>query len=298
MATIPSITEGMTWAQAFGIINQLIAAVNALNEAVGGALVDGRVDYNSIVNRPKINGVELVGDLTQAQLSISLDSETIKELNSFDSRVGDVENSLAQRVTIDELNNTLQPYAKTADLPDISNLATKTELTQGLNERVSVTNFNTVLTQLNTTIGSKASAGEVPTTVQWNTLLTQMETKVTQAGNSATAAANSATTCRTQCDIATQKAQEAASSAQSVSGAISRIDALENTIDGTGSTQGVVSRVLNLENRVGDAGKKVSISSDLRESRVKTNVILEALKEVSGEVYEKVKNIAELDVDY
>ena len=72
MATIPSITEGMTWAQAFGIVNQLIAAVNALSEAVGGALVDGRVDYNSIVNRPKINGVELVGDLTQAQLSISL----------------------------------------------------------------------------------------------------------------------------------------------------------------------------------------------------------------------------------
>ena len=277
MATIPSITEGMTWAQAFGIINQLIAAVNALSEAVGGALVDGSVDYNSIVNRPKINGVELVGDLTQAQLSISLDSETIEELNSFDSRVGSIEDSLAQMVTADELNNTLQPYAKTADLPDISSLATKTELAQGLNERVSVTNFNTVLTQLNTSISSKADAGEVPTTTQWNTLLTQMETKVTQAGNSATAAANSAT---------------------SVSGAIGRIDALENTIDGTGSTQGVVSRVLNLENRVGDAGKKVSISSDLKESRVKTNTILEALKEVSGEVYEKVKSIAELDVNY
>ena len=298
MATIPSITEGMTWAQAFGIVNQLIAAVNALSEAVGGALVDGRVDYNSIVNRPKINGVELVGDLTQAQLSISLDSETIEKINSFDNRVGGVENSLAQRITTEDLSSALQSYAKTADLPDISNLATKTELTQGLNERVSVTNFNTVLTQLNTTIGSKANAGEVPTTVQWNTLLTQMETKVTQAGNSATAAANSATTCRTQCDIATQKAQEAASSAQSVSGAIGRIDALENTIDGTGSTQGVVSRVLNLENRIGDAGKKVSISSDLKESRVKTNTILEALKEVSGEVYEKVKDIAELDVNY
>ena len=277
MATIPNITEGMTWSQAFGIINQLIAAVNTLSEAVGGALVDGSVDYNSIVNRPKINGVELVGNLTQAQLSISLDSETIEELNSFDSRVGSVEDSLEQMVTVDELNNTLQPYAKTADLPDISNLATKTELTQGLNERVSVTNFNTVLTQLNTSINSKADAGEVPTTVQWNTLLTQMESKVTQAGNSATAAANSATT---------------------VSGAIGRIDALENTIDGTGSTQGVVSRVLNLENRIGDAGKKVSISSDLKESRVKTNTILEALKEVSGEVYEKVKSIAELDVNY
>ena len=298
MATIPSITEGMTWAQAFGIVNQLIAAVNALSEAVGGALVDGRVDYNSIVNRPKINGVELVGDLTQAQLSISLDSETIEKINSFDNRGGGVENSLAQRITTEDLSSALQSYAKTADLPDISNLATKTELTQGLNERVSVTNFNTVLTQLNTIIGSKANAGEVPTTVQWNTLLTQMETKVTQAGNSATAAANSATTCRTQCDIATQKAQEAASSAQSVSGAIGRIDALENTIDGTGSTQGVVSRVLNLENRIGDAGKKVSISSDLKESRVKTNTILEALKEVSGEVCEKVKDIAELDVNY
>lgn len=192
MATIPSITEGMTWAQAFGIINKLIAAVNALSEAVGGALVNGRIDYNSIVNRPKINGVELVGDLTQAQLSISLDSETIEKLNSFDSRVGGVENSLAQRVTVDELNRTLQPYAKTVDLPDISNLATKTELTQGLNERVSVTNFNTVLTQLNTTIGSKASAGEVPTVAQWQVLRSEMETKVTQAGNSASSAASAA----------------------------------------------------------------------------------------------------------
>lgn len=192
MATIPSITEGMTWAQAFGIINKLIAAVNALSEAVGGALVNGRIDYNSIVNRPKINGVELVGDLAQAQLSISLDSETIEKLNSFDSRVGGVENSLAQRVTVDELNRTLQPYAKTVDLPDISNLATKTELTQGLNERVSVTNFNTVLTQLNTTIGSKASAGEVPTVAQWQVLRSEMEAKVTQAGNSASSAASAA----------------------------------------------------------------------------------------------------------
>lgn len=284
----------MTWKQAFGIINQLIDVVNGLNEAMGGALVDGKIDYNSVVNRPQINGVELVGNLTQAQLEISLDSETTRMLDSFDERLGDVEGSLVKRPTITDLEAALQPYAKTVDLPDISGLATKQELSQ----KVATTDFNSTITAINTAIGSKASAGEVPTTVQWNALITEMNAKVTQAGNSATAAANSATTCRTQCDIATQKAQEAASSAQSVSGAISRIDALENTIDGTGSTQGVVSRVLNLENRVGDAGKKVSISSDLKESRVKTNTILEALKEVSGEVYEKVKNIAELDVDY
>lgn len=192
MAEIPSITEGMTWAQAFGIINKLIAAVNALNGAVGGALVDGKIDYNSIVNRPKINGVELVGDLTQAQLSISLDSGTIEKINSFDERVGGVENSLTQRVTLNELSNALQQYAKKADLPDISNLATKTELTSGLGEKVATSNFNTVLTQLNTAIGSKASAGDVPTVAQWQVLRSEMEAKVTQAGNSASSAARAA----------------------------------------------------------------------------------------------------------
>lgn len=107
MAAIPSITEGMTWAQAFGIINQLIAAVNALSEAVGGALVDGSVDYNSIVNRPKINGVELVGDLTQAQLSISLDSETVERIETINERIGDVEDTLGNKLNTTDLPSAL-----------------------------------------------------------------------------------------------------------------------------------------------------------------------------------------------
>ena len=48
---------------------------------------------------------------------------------------------------------------------------------------------------------------------------------------------------------------------------------------------------------MGTAGDKTSISDDLKETRVKSNDILEALKEVP-EVYQKVKDIAALDVNY
>lgn len=192
MATIPSIKEGMTWAQAFGIVNQVIAAVNALNTAVGGAVVDGKVDYNSIINRPCINGVELVGNITQAKLNLSLDSETLEAINSFSDRIGGVEDSLAQKVANNDLNDILQPYVKTIDLPDVSVLATKQELSRGLAEKVTTKDFNTVLTQLNTSIGSKANAGEVPTVSQWQVLRSEMEAKVTQAGNSASTAASAA----------------------------------------------------------------------------------------------------------
>lgn len=149
------------------------------------------------------------------------------------------------------------------------------------------------------------SLANYPSTNDWNVLLSQMQTaqtaasaSATAAGNSATAAANSATTCTNQCSIATQKAQEAAASANSVSGAIDRISALETTVNGRGSTIGVASRVSTLESQVGEAGKKVSITSDLKESREKTNTLLAALKEVSGDVYEHVKDIAALDVSY
>jgi Tfp pilus assembly major pilin PilA len=107
MATIPNITEGMTWSQAFGIINQVINAINALTAAVGGAVVDGRVDYNSIINRPRINGVELVGDVTQAQLNISLDGETVERIEAINERVGGVEETLGNKLNTTDLPSTL-----------------------------------------------------------------------------------------------------------------------------------------------------------------------------------------------
>ena len=146
-------------------------------------------------------------------------------------------------------------------------------------------------------LATKSNAASTPSTTDWNTLLAQMNADVTAAGNSATAAANSATSASNSATTASNKATEASQSAQSVSGAVNRISALENTVNGTGSTQGLSSRTLSLENKMGDTGDKTSISADLKETRVKSNDILEALKQVP-EVYEQVKSIAALDVNY
>ncbi len=97
----------MTWAQAFGIINQVINAINALTTAVGGAVVDGRVDYNSIINRPRINGIELVGNVTQAQLNISLDQETVERIDAINERVGGVEDTLGNKLNTTDLPSAL-----------------------------------------------------------------------------------------------------------------------------------------------------------------------------------------------
>ena len=290
MQTVQPIYEGESYASIFQKLNTLIAGYNEMVAALGSALNNGTFDYNSLSNRPSINNVLLEGNKTQDQLSISIDSETQSALSQIGTQIEGINTSMAGKVNTNDLPTVLQPYAKSTDIPDVSGLATKTELNNGLAGKVDSTTFNTTVTSLNTSINSKASAGEVPTLVQWNTLNTEMTAKVTQAGNSATAAATSATT-------ASNKATEASQSAQSVSGAVNRISALENTVNGTGSTQGLTSRTLSLENKMGDVGDKTSISDDLKETRVKSNDILEALKQVP-EVYEQVKDIVALDVNY
>ena len=291
MQTVQPIYEGESYASIFQKLNTLIAGYNEMVQALGSALNNGTFDYNSLSNRPSINNVLLEGNKTQDQLSISIDSETQQALTQFGTQIEGINTSLAGKVNTNDLPTVLEPYAKSTDIPDVSGLATKNELNTGLAGKVDSTTFNTTVTSLNTSINSKASAGEVPTLVQWNTLNTEMTAKVTQAGNSATAAANSATT-------ASNKATEASQSASSVSGAVNRISALENTVNGTGSTQGLTSRTLSLENKMGDTGDKTSVSADLKETRVKTNDILEALKEFSPEMYEKMKSIGALDVNY
>ena len=291
MQTVQPIYEGESYASIFQKLNTLIAGYNEMVQALGSALNNGTFDYNSLSNRPSINNVLLEGNKTQDQLSISIDSETQQALTQFGTQIEGINTSLAGKVNTNDLPTVLEPYAKSTDIPDVSGLATKNELNTGLAGKVDSTTFNTTVTSLNTSINSKASAGEVPTLVQWNTLNTEMTAKVTQAGNSATAAANSATT-------ASNKATEASQSASSVSGAVNRISALENTVNGTGSTQGLTSRTLSLENKMGDTGDKTSVSADLKETRVKTNDILEALKEFSPEMYEKMMSIGALDVNY
>lgn len=189
---IENIKQGMTAAQVFEILNRLIDEHNQMMTALGGALVDGKFDYNGLSNKPRINNVELVGDRTQADLDISIDTTVTRELSSFRQRIGDAENTLLQKVSTADLTTRLADYAKSADLPDVSALATKQELSRGLAEKVTTKDFNTALTQLNTSIGSKADAGVVPTVSQWQVLRSEMESKVTQAGNSASSAASAA----------------------------------------------------------------------------------------------------------
>jgi len=162
----------------------------------------------------------------------------------------------------------------------------------------------TTLGKADTAIQTHQSLASYPTTNDWQVLLSQFQTiqnaastSATAASNSATAAASSATVCDNRCTIATEKAQQAQQAAQSVSGAISRIAALEDSVNGTQQTQGLAMRTRQLEDKLGDVGEKVSVSADLKETREKSNTILAALKEVP-EVYEKVKEIAALDVNY
>ena len=274
---IPHIEEGMTWQQVFGIINDLITEHNALYGATDGVVVDGHIDYNVITNKPSINGVELVGNKTQADINVQIDSETQTALNTLGGRVSVVEEDLTETVTTEELDTELQPYAKTTDLPDMTGYYTKQQVDTSLGQKVDTSTYNTQMQQMNTAINSKADAGEVPTTAEWQALSAEMDAKVTQAGNSAQAAQTAAASVPANC--------------------ATRLGALELTVDGDAEHDGLTDRTSNLETKMGTAGDKTSISDDLKETRVKSNDILEALKEVP-EVYQKVKDIAALDVNY
>lgn len=189
---IQHIEEGMTWQQVFAIINEMIDKFNGLYGATEGVVVDGHIDYNVITNKPSINGVELVGNKTQADINVQIDSETQTALNTLGGRVSVVEEDLTETVTTEELDTELQPYAKTTDLPDMTGYYTKQQVDTSLGQKVDTSTYNTQVQQLSTAINSKADAGEVPTVAQWQVLRSEMESKVTQAGNSASTAASAA----------------------------------------------------------------------------------------------------------
>ena len=185
---IENIKQGMTAAQVFDILNRLIDEHNQMMAAVGGTLVDGKFDYNGLANKPTINNVELVGDRTQADLNISIDTTVTRELSSFRQRIGETETKLREKVSFDDLATKLEVCAKKTDLPDVSGLATKQELNRGLDDKVGKSEYNNTVTRLNTAIGSKASAGEVPTVAQWQVLKADMDAKATAAENAKTGA--------------------------------------------------------------------------------------------------------------
>lgn len=267
MSAIPHIQEGMLWSDAISIINQVIDKLNDLDAAIGGALVDGQFDYSALANKPSINSVTLDGDLTQTQLDISIDDATQQSISDLSNSIDSIQETLGEKIDSNDLNTALQGYAHTTDIPDISNLATKNELTTGLAGKVDNSTRTSDLQAVNLALQGKAPVSGTPTTTEWNALLLAMDAKVTQAGNSATAADNSA-----------QTAQAAASTVPS--NCATRLGYLEDTVNGTGSTQGLVSKVSSMENYLGDTPKNTTVSGDLKETRQKSNEIIDKLKQV------------------
>jgi len=274
----------MLWSDAISIINQVIDKINELDTALGGALVNGQFDYSALANKPSINSVELDGDLTQEDLSISIDSATQQSISDLSDSIDSIQETLGEKIDSNDLNTALQGYALSTDIPDISNLATKNELTTGLAGKVDNTTRTADLEAVNLALQGKAPVSGTPTTTEWNALLLAMDAKVTQAGNSATAADNSA-----------QTAQAAAATVPS--NCATRLAALELTVDGDAQHNGLTTRTTDLETKVGNQGDHVDVTTDLKETRVQSNDILEQLKLVP-EVYEKVKDIQPLAVNY
>jgi chromosome segregation ATPase len=141
----------MTQAQIFAILNELINAYNATEGAVADSLTDGKIDYDKLVNRPSINGVTLEAELSQAELEISMDAETIQRLVSMESRVAGTEtaetNNDARIQTLEGFKTTYKGYVdtlrtqRTADRGDIDTLQSQRTTDSGridlLDERYS-----------------------------------------------------------------------------------------------------------------------------------------------------------------
>lgn len=85
----------------------------------------GTSDYTDLENKPKINNIVLEGNLSLEDLGIVIPS-------------------LENYVTREALNTALSDYALRSELPDIENLATKTELRGKQDTLVSGTNIKTI----------------------------------------------------------------------------------------------------------------------------------------------------------
>ena len=108
--TLTNIYEGMTWDEVFGILNSLIDTVIEMQGALGESLVNGRIDYSMVINKPSVNGVELDGDKSSEDLAIEIGSEVSGRLSGFESRVSDTEVANAD---LDDRADALESFKNT-----------------------------------------------------------------------------------------------------------------------------------------------------------------------------------------
>lgn len=214
---IENIIEGMRAAQVFDILNRLIDEHNQLMNAIGGALVDGQLDYTALVNKPAINGIELSGDVNPADLVMVVDNVVLEKVNSvsrqlqdyqterdgYVQRLGQLESGRTadlQRISTLEGEKTARESDLTAYKATINALATSvSERMSGVESRETTRNttlsqniavFQQQVSEVRSGLASKADASVVPTTQQWQVLKADMDAKTTAAQNAKTAAEN------------------------------------------------------------------------------------------------------------
>ena len=100
---IEYIHEGMQWKEVFAILNKVIDVVNGMQTAMGDSVVEGKIDYNRLINRPSINGVVLSGELDQTDLDLTPDNNLVQRVNEQSERLEELE---GHRAKVDEANVT------------------------------------------------------------------------------------------------------------------------------------------------------------------------------------------------
>ena len=98
-----TIKEGMPWSEAISILNGYISEIENIKKAIGECVVDGRIDYNTLSNQPRINAVQLSDKSTSEELNISVTKEQLNEIASIcENRTASLVNqSLSAKVSAD-----------------------------------------------------------------------------------------------------------------------------------------------------------------------------------------------------
>lgn len=191
----------MQFGEVFAIINQLIVGFNQLSEAIGTSLSGGVLDYNRLGNKPRINGVELLGDRAQDELELEADADTLQAVRDLGTQVDGMtteRQGYVQRIATLETKRTAdiarvatlegEKASRDADLTAYK--ATINGISQSVTERMSGvesrettrnTEYRNALQQVQTGLQQKADAASTPTTATWQNLKTAMDADVARA---------------------------------------------------------------------------------------------------------------------
>ena len=189
-----TIKEGMPWSEAISILNGYISEIENIKKAIGECVVDGRIDYNTLSNQPRINGVQLSDKSTSEELNISVTKEQLNEIASIcESRTASLVNqSLSAKASAD------MSSLQSADA-DISGISFFINDAKGVAKKISIDTLraffkNEVATQTGgVTVNNGGDTSAI--TQELNTFKNQVATAITQIQDTITSGGIELTDC-------------------------------------------------------------------------------------------------------